>query len=225
MIRRTLLWEELVRFALNVLAPGLMAGIAMALLGCATKAQTTGLGVAAVTALGAQSPSHEIEVIYYLGIFDPQDQIPPMFYRVRVHGQASFLSQKRFASGWVRSELVDSLNTGGQFSADGKQYQVDQANTLNASGLETGRRLVMFGPEGFREAPRDHRLVIVMSSSPEAYFEALDTSLSAVSAAKQDSEHAALVSELFSTLTQVKGESDRLSDLAANAAAAIPSTR
>ena len=41
----------------------------------------------------------------------------------------------------------------------------------------SGRRLMMFGPEGFREAPRNHRLVVVMGSSPEKFFSAVDEAL------------------------------------------------
>src|SRR5437879_5604100 len=73
--------------------------------GCASPAGTYALGAVGATVLGAQSPNNEIEVIYYLGVFDPQDQLPPTVYRVRVHGQASFISLTKFASGWVRAEL------------------------------------------------------------------------------------------------------------------------
>src|SRR3954454_10006055 len=48
--------------------------------GCATPAQTAlliGAGVGATTATLAQAPGEEMEQIYYLGCFDPQEQIPP----------------------------------------------------------------------------------------------------------------------------------------------------
>ena len=38
------------------------------------------------------------------------EQVPPSVYRVRVKGQASFLSATKFASGWVPADLVDSLS-------------------------------------------------------------------------------------------------------------------
>src|SRR5688572_8621385 len=34
--------------------------------------------------IGSQLPSSDIEQVYYLGVFDPQDQLPPTLYRVRV---------------------------------------------------------------------------------------------------------------------------------------------
>lgn len=50
------------------------------------------------TLLGARTPANEIEQIYYLGVFDPQEQLEPMVYRVRVHGQASPISGMKFGS-------------------------------------------------------------------------------------------------------------------------------
>src|SRR5262245_33562546 len=78
--------------------------------GCATPVQTAGL-VAGVTVAGGRSPGQEIEQVYYLGVFDPQDQVPPSVYRVTVHGQASVLGLTKFASGWVPADIADSLNT------------------------------------------------------------------------------------------------------------------
>src|SRR6266850_8359765 len=54
--------------------------------GCATPLQNAGLA-AGITAAGGRSPGHEIEQVYYLGVFDPQDQVSPAVYRVTVHGQ------------------------------------------------------------------------------------------------------------------------------------------
>ena len=67
-------------------------------------------GLALGTAYLAASPSNEIEQVYYIGIFDPQEQLPPQVYRIRVRGQASAFSRTRFASGWVRAEIADSLS-------------------------------------------------------------------------------------------------------------------
>ena len=33
-------------------------------------------GSVGATVTGARSPSHEIEQIYYLGVFDPREQVP-----------------------------------------------------------------------------------------------------------------------------------------------------
>jgi hypothetical protein len=198
---------------------GIIAGV-LSLSGCATETQNIVLGAVGATVLGAQSPNNEIEVIYYLGVFDPQDQLQPTVYRVRVRGQASFLSLTKFASGWVRAELIDSLSTGGRF--DNAGITIDQSNSLAAAKLQTGRRLMMFGPEGFREAPKDHRLVIVMGSDPSAFFEAMDKSLGGVAEAQAAKMNSDLVNKLFLALAQVKGENDRLNDLARNVVGTLP---
>jgi hypothetical protein len=191
--------------------------------GCATREQNIALGVLGATVLGAQAPSSEIEVIYYLGVFDPQDQVPATVYRVRVHGQASFISQAKFASGWVRAELIDSLSTGGRFENGG--LTVDQSNTLGARTLQTGRRLMMFGPEGFREAPKDHRLVVVMGSNPAAFFQAMDESVGVINDAQAARQNSDLVKKLFQALAQIKNESDRLGDLGKNVTSTFPSSK
>ncbi|HQR16172.1 MAG TPA: hypothetical protein PKW52_13355 [Nitrospira sp.] len=55
---------------------------------CNSLPQNIALGAAITTAVGAVIPGHDIEQVYYLGSFDPQEQIPPALYRVRVRGQA-----------------------------------------------------------------------------------------------------------------------------------------
>ena len=54
------------------------------------------------------------------------------------------------------------------------------------NSLPTGRKLVLFGPEGFRPVPKNHRLVIVMGSNPEEFFKAIDESLGMISKVKMD---------------------------------------
>jgi hypothetical protein len=44
---------------------------------------------------------------------------------------------------------------------------------------------MLFGPEGFREAPANHRLVIVMGSDPSAFFQGVDQALGIVAQATQ----------------------------------------
>lgn len=154
------------------------------LAGCATALQTNSLAAATVSVLGV-SPSTNIGQTYYLGVFDPHEQLPPTIYRLRVQGQASVLSGTRFASGWVRADLVDSLSGRIEIGKNGvtednksqERYE-DNKNALN-------RRLIMFGPEGFREAPKNHRLVIVMGSSPDAFFGSVDRALGVVAEATQ----------------------------------------
>src|ERR1051326_7095971 len=164
----------------------LLMAIGLALLGagCQPPQSYYALGAAAVagTTVLAGMPGNEIEQVYYLGVYDPQDQVPPTMYRVTVRGQASGISKTRFASGWVRADLIDSLNTDLKFDKDTGGLTVPAAAAGGpaspvggtSTSVASSRRLVLFGPEGFREAPRNHRLVIVMGASPDKFFEAVD---------------------------------------------------
>ena len=199
-------------------APGTLAAVlssvlvAMLLQGCASTEQSVALGAAVATLVGAQSPTHEIQQTYYFGVFDPQDQLPPQMYRIRVHGQASFISSMKFASGWVPAQLVDSLNTTIRFDKNGRAG-VSQADASQLSGLGEGRRLLLFGPQGFREAPRDHRLVIVMGSSPEGFFSAIDKTVGKMSEAIEERRNTRLMQKLFRALVIAKADRERLSEL------------
>ena len=55
-----------------------------------------------------RTPSNDLEQVYYLGVFDPKEQIPSTIYRVIVRGQASAISQMDFGSGWVPAEMLES---------------------------------------------------------------------------------------------------------------------
>jgi hypothetical protein len=187
------------------------------LVGCGSPGETVGAfagGVVGTTLVGGYSPAHEIEQIYYLGVFDPQEQVPPMVYRLTVHGQASALSNVKFGSGWVPAQVIDSLT--GQVNIDanisGNGISIVAAKDHLAE-IKPERRLIQFGPEGFREAPADHRLVIVMGASPKAFFEAIDRVLGSVSAAQAQVATADLRQELFRSLIQVQKERERLRDL------------
>lgn len=72
---------------------------------------------------------------------------------------------------------------------------------------------MMFGPEGFREAPPSHRLVIAMGSSPEKFFNAVDQALGNVAAATQGLSGPVLETSLFRELLRLKSERERLEDL------------
>jgi len=142
-------------------------------------------GVAGVTMIGSGIPAQEIEQIYYLGVFDPREQIPSAIFRLTVRGQASAISGMRFACGWVPANVVDSLSTDLSFQND--KVVLPSAEERKAlESIKTGRRLILFGPEGFREAPRSHRLVLVMGSSPEKFFQAVGQTLESV--AKMEAE-------------------------------------
>ncbi len=72
---------------------------------------------------------------------------------------------------------------------------------------------MLFGPEGFREAPKDHRLAIVMGSNPKGFFNAMDESLGVISEVQGEQQYSALNRLLFEALTQVRNEKGRLDDL------------
>jgi hypothetical protein len=204
---RRLCFSILIVQRISVVLALLLAGS-----GCKTTEDTVAVSIGG-TALAAHSPTNEIEQIYYLGVFDPQEQVPPTVYRVRVHGQASAISLMRFASGWVPADLIDSLGTTIHFEKAGDAPKIeDTENAGNA--LPTGRKLVLFGPEGFREAPTDHRLVIVMGSSPEKFFKAIDTSLGMISQAKVQQHNTMLRQEMFEALLQLSNERQHLEGLA-----------
>jgi hypothetical protein len=179
--------------------------------GCTTTTATIAAGIGG-TAFLAHSPNNEIEQIYYLGVFDPQEQVPPTVYRVRVHGQASAFNFTRFSSGWVPADVIDSLGTSVHFEKAGRALKIEDAEKLN-NALPTGRKLVLFGPEGFRPAPEDHRLVIVMGSNPEGFFKAIDESLGMVSEVKVQQRNMKLQQEVFTELLQISNERQRLDEL------------
>ena len=170
---------------------------ALLLTACSTTAQLAG-GILATTVLGARAPSTEIEQIYYLGSFDPQGQLKPEMYRIRVHGQASAISRTKFGSGWAPAQLVDSLSTTYRFDKD-NAFAGPSGDKLETP-LAVGRAQMLFGPEGFREAPRNHRLVIVMGSSPEAFFQAIDETLGAMAEVQSSQRQSGLDRELYTAL-------------------------
>ncbi len=179
------------------------------LTGCAAPWQTGLLGVGATGVLG-HSPTSNISQTYYLGAFDPLEQMPPTIYRIRVQGQASALSKTAFASGWVRADLVDSLS--GRVDADTSAVRVsgtpvDAIAPQGDSRIELNRRLIMFGPEGFREAPRDHRLVVVMGSNPESFFSSVDRALGVVASATQaDATGPDVPREIWTDMSRMREE-------------------
>jgi hypothetical protein len=179
--------------------------------GCSTEGVVGGVGGA--TVFGAVSPTTDIEQVYYLGVFDPQEQIEPTVYRVRIRGQASALNAAKYGSGWVPAQLIDSLNTRIKFNKNTGRTEFSQGDEGTLSKLKTGRRLMMFGPEGFREAPANHRLVIVMGANPEAFFSAVDNVLGSVSQGQRDQRNSQLNKHLFEALLKTDTEIQRLGDL------------
>lgn len=183
-------------------------------------------GVVVGTIVGAQAPGNEIEQIYYLGVFDPQEQVDPTVYRLTVRGQSSAISQMKFGSGWVPAPLIDGLNSWGGYEKQKLALQEANKETLakqnELPNITTGRRLMMFGPEGFREAPANHRLVIVMGSNPEGFFRAIDESLGQIASVQIATDNSAIKSQLLDELQRLQSERKRLNDLAADVKAEMP---
>jgi hypothetical protein len=117
---------------------------------------------------GSTTASNRLEQIYYLGTFDPDERVPPTFFRVRVRGQASILSRMKFGSGWVPAGITDSLTE--------PMPGATSPSMLAASPLQRpfGASLLQYGPEGFRTVPDTHRLVVVMGGDPSAFFNMVD---------------------------------------------------
>lgn len=179
-----------------------------------TVAQTNQLiGATGATALG-MTPGSDLDQIYYLGSFDPQGQLPPAVYRVRVRGQASILNSMRFASSWVPAEVVDALNGSVGFGAKGEGVEISPSQGNPGPLSDAGRGLWLFGPEGFREAPRGHRLVILMGSSPEKVEQAFSSALGTLAMAKSDIGRSVQDSRLFELLLRLSDERRRLAALA-----------
>ena len=167
-------------------------------------------GSVAGTIVGAQSPTSEVEQTYYLGVFDEQEQLPAQVYRVRLRGQASSISFTKFASGWLPADVVDTLGTTITFDKEQAAVTLERDPNIGDNAVPTGRKLILFGPEGFRRAPKGHRLVVVMGSSPQTYFDAVSRSLGSIAAVTQGRAPAITDRELFHALVQLKAERDRL---------------
>ncbi len=179
------------------------------LFSCNSLEGNLGLG----TVLLSSMPGHEIEQTYYIGVYDPHDKLPPAFYRVRVHGQASIMSSARFGSGWIRSELIDSLNADIKFNQKGGPMKMQEGELGNVE-LEPGRRMMMFGPEGVRSVSASHRLVIVMGASPEDFFSGMDKVLGNLSSAKVDLAQGEGRARIERLGQELKAERRRMQDIA-----------
>lgn len=200
---------------MNHLSPYLFCiSLCLILSSCGTPETVVGSAIG-ITAFGGRSPGHELQQVYYLGAFDPLEQLPPLMYRITVFGQASVLSSVKFSSGWVRSELIDSLNTQIEYEDGAGGMKISRIGDEELSGLNPSRRLYLFGPEGFREAPKDHRLVIVMGSSPQKFFEAVDQTLSIYARSEYEEQNTELIQKIFAIRNGLMNQQQRLNDIEA----------
>ncbi|WP_338848941.1 hypothetical protein V8J88_08355 [Massilia sp. W12] len=167
---------------------------------------------AGVGTVGTFVPGSKMEQTYYLGVFDPLEQLPPTIYRVRVKGQSSFWNLTRYASGWVAAEVIDSLTSNISFNSKNGNINLEKNEPLSRNALN-GRGLVLFGPEGFREAPRNHRLVITMGASPEKFFNIANEAMGLVAAAKQGQGSIELERNMFKEIQLLQAEQDILDNI------------
>ncbi|MDP2432069.1 MAG: hypothetical protein Q8O33_08560 [Pseudomonadota bacterium] len=197
----------------NIVACKVAAVLSAALLlqGCANGPENRALFGGALVVAGV-TPSDDILQTYYLGVFDPTEQIPQTVYRVRVRGQANLLSRTHFASGWVPASLIDTLNGADLNNISGGAKNNSTGKPLLATPYRN-RRLVMFGPEGFREAPKDHRLVIVMGSTPQDFFSAVDSALGSIAEVQLDSDTSHLRQALLEGWVNAVRQEQALSDI------------
>jgi hypothetical protein len=169
---------------------------------------------AVVVAGAAIAPSNEIEQIFYLGVFDSQSQVPQTIYRIRIHGQASMLNSMKFGSGWVKSDLIDSLTSQAEIVNQSNSLSGDNGKIFDEQlGIDSQRKLIAFGPEGFRVSPKNHRLVVVMGSSPDAFFSSVDRVLGEQSKVHNTAVSQELVRLLFDSLTSVNAQKKSLSSV------------
>jgi hypothetical protein len=183
------------------------------LAGCAGLNDWQRFGVSAGVGTLAMTPSADVSQTYYLGSFDPQEQLPPAVYRIRVRGQSSVLNRTRFASSWVPAEVVDSLNRSIKFDKTTDEVAFGGTANPQTDPALSGRGLVVFGPEGFREAPRNHRLVVIMGSSPEKVEQAFASALGTVAQVKFGDTASDLDRRMFERLTTLHTEQERLRTL------------
>ncbi len=76
--------------------------------------------------------------------------------------------------------------------------------------------MILFGPEGFREAPVDHRLVVVMGSSPEKFFSMVDQTLGIVAAATQQKPDSGYERERIENAQMIRSQRESLDRLLAD---------
>lgn len=110
--------------------------------------------------------SQDFRQVYYLGVYDPNEDVTQQLYRVSIQGDTAWYSTVKYASGWAPAEAVDALT--GTLTQD--QAGVRLGGEGRDVRLPPGRSLMLYGPEGFRIVPQDHRLVLVMSSDPSEFF-------------------------------------------------------
>lgn len=190
--------------------------IAAMVCGCSTVAHTNQAIALAGTVGLSLTPSFDLEQTYYLGSFDPAGQLPPTLYRIRVRGQSSILNSTKFASSWVPAEVVDALTGSASLNVKNGSVTITRDGLTASDNInDSGRRLMQFGPEGFRSAPKGHRLVILMGAEPEAVEQAFSSALGTVAMATSGVSGNAVDREALKALLDMGRDKARLQALLA----------
>ncbi|RDH86510.1 MAG: hypothetical protein DIZ77_04145 [endosymbiont of Seepiophila jonesi] len=116
---------------------------------------------------------------------------------------------------------MDALGSSTAFQKESDRVTIEKSDETFSS-FETGRRLMLFGPEGFREAPANHRLVIAMGSSPEVFFNAMNESLGVLAQVTQSQGSNELSNLLFEALITTRSQREQVDDLIADAKQDMP---
>ena len=74
----------------------------------------------------------------------------------------------------------------------------------------------MFGPDGFREAPANHRLVIVMGSQADVFFSQMDKALGEYSSITAERDNLPLQRDFMAALLALKDDRQKVRDLKLN---------
>jgi len=126
------------------------------------------LVLALLASSAASCSSTRIQTTHYLGVFDPQQQVPEELYKVTIDGNASAVSDVKYASGWVPAAEADLLVT--QVKRDDQDNITITGDASVSVSVGTRRRFFEIGPSGVSTQPEDGRFVIVMGSNPDYFF-------------------------------------------------------
>jgi len=93
---------------------------------------------------------------YYVGVYDKNDTGTPMqFYRYRLNGTVDFGSKFKFQTGWYPKAALQAFV--------GEDRDV---GTNGGATADSGKDVVVIGPEGAVKALREQYLVALMATDP-----------------------------------------------------------
>jgi len=162
--------------------------------------------------------STNVKTTHYLGVFDPQEQVPAELYRITIEGNAGVFSKVNYATGWVPANAADLLSVDVRPSQDGKiEITGDQSKTVTVGAR---RQFFEIGPTGVATQPEDGRFVVVMSSNPDYFFKKVGMlSRFGTDDSANEASRRALMSTIQAKRAQVASDAVATQDQRASAAA------